>query len=282
MKSIWVRLRDVRRTSPGLLRPLLGSVLLLAAACGDGGLGGAGNDASAAASPPRSTRQLPDGSGLPEARPSPFQVELRRREGSGSTLLRVTDQGVRYTSGTDPHQVTVSVAVEDATLDALYAALREHQLDAIDTVPDAEADADGTSIRMLAGQLRTSASRMGHFVPEPAQAEHYDACIEALKGFAPPLVDGGAQGATLAIEFDPSMAQRSASVELSVGTALQGVTPGAITTIAVGGPQTVTVQLRYGPPARQIELAVDLAVHDRVVVMVDPQSNEPQLVAKSG
>lgn len=191
-------------------------------------------------------------------------------------LLRVTSDSVRYTIGQDAHDLTVLQSIQPETVQALYATLREHQLDKIDTRPNPGADVDGTSIRMLAGRRPASASRMGHFEPEPQYAQDYEACVQALRDLVPDISE---RGVTLEIEFDPSMAERRASVELDLGTDLLGVTRAPLT-VRVAQPRRVTLKVRVGPPAKQLEQTIDLAEHGHALIRVDPELNEPVIVLK--
>ena len=212
------------------------------------------------------------GPGLPESRPLPFQVELRRREGQNATLLRVSDQGVRYTVTKGQHDVTLLHPVDAPTLDGLYAALREHRFGELQTEADRNAQADGTSIRMQAGRLRASASRMGQFVPVPDDAADYDASLAALDAIVP---RGDEPGHPLTIDFDPSMAERRASLELDLQGVLVGVTVEPQLIVHAAEARTVTLHLRYGPPATTIEQTVDLRTVSRVTIKVDPQVGLP-------
>ncbi|MBL4685487.1 MAG: hypothetical protein JKY37_12910 [Nannocystaceae bacterium] len=188
----------------------------------------------------------------------------------------MTDDSVRYTLGEDPHDLTILQSIQPEAVEALYATLREHRLDKIDTRPNPDADVDGTSIRMLAGRRAASASRMGHFEPEPQYAQDYEACVQALRDLVPDVSD---RGVALQIEFDPSMAERRASVELDLGTDLLGVTRTPLT-VHVAQPRLVTLKVRVGPPAKQLEQSIDLAKYGHALIRVDPELNEPVIELK--
>lgn len=227
---------------------------------------------------PRSTEHPRVEPGLPEARPSPLQVELRRRSGTSSTLLRVSDDGLRLTLGHGQHDVTVQRTADPAQLDDLWAALVEQAPHELEQVADPEADVDGTSLRILAGRRRMSASKMGHFTPKPDQIERYDACVSAIESLLP----SGEGGHPLAITFDASMAERRVSLDVDVGDDLLRIDPGPPVTVVATEARTVTLKLRYGPPIEEISETVDLAKTSAVTIAVDPELNTPTIAASAG
>ena len=236
-------------------------------------------DAAVDAPAKRGTEHTPRADpGLPEVRPTPLQVELRRRDGQHSTLLRVTDVGMRLTIGHGQHDVTVQRAPDPEQLDTLWTALREQNPHELELIADPEADVDGTSLRILAGRRRISASKMGHFTPKPDQVERYDACVSALQA----LVPQGEGGSPLALAFDASMAERRVSLEVDVGDDLLRVDPGPPVTVVTTAPRSVTLTLRYGPPIEQITKTVDLAQITAVTIAVDPELNTPVFKADAG
>lgn len=277
--SICATLPRVRRT---LQSPWITALAGLTLACGSDAdsASSAGTDASDPAIPRSAAYQSPADPGLSEARPTPFQVELRQRNGQQSMLLRVTDTALRYTVGRDPHTVTVLHPIDASTLDTLYAALREHAFHAIDTEADREATVDGTSVRVLAGRRRMSASRLGQFVPKPEFAADYDASVEAIRAVIPNTESDVAGQAQLAIAFDPSMAERKASVELDLHGDLAGLSSEPTLTVYATKPRSVLVQLRYGPPATTLEHEVDLAQTQGIVIAVDPELGTPTITSR--
>jgi len=260
------------------------ALMVLAPACSDApnapNAPNADGDANQAEEPQaRSTEHTPRADpGLGEARPSPLQVELRRRDGTSSTLLRVADEGIRLTLGHGQHDVTVQQTADAQQLDDLWAALLEQAPNEFEQVADPEADVDGTSLRILAGRRRISASRMGHFTPKPEQVERYDACVSAVESLLP----SGDGGHPLSITFDPSMAERRLSLEVDVGTDLLRVEPGPPVTVVATQPRVVTLKLRYGPPIEELSATVDLATSTGVTIAVDPELNTPTITTHDG
>ncbi len=233
------------------------------------------DDGKAAKAPPTKAP-----SALPDKRPTPFEAEYRIRSAKtkASTMIRATDKGARYSLGDEEHRVIVSYDVDDALLDDVYGALREASFDRVETQATRQLQQGGTSMTMLAGTQRHSASDMGRIYPKEHWAQEYDAAAKAMETLLPPKPDASAK-AKIAVRWDASMKGHRATLDAELGARFAGAMSidetGANVDVGLADAAPVTLTLRHGPPATEAELAYDPAAHAAVIVSFDAEKSVP-------
>lgn len=227
---------------------------------------------------------------LPQARPTPFEAEYRIRAGTknnASSMIKATDKGARFSIGDDEHRVIVSYDIGTQVLDDVYVALRDAAFDRIETQATRQIQPGGTSMTMLAGTQRHSASDMGRIYPKEHWADAYDAAAKAMETLLPPK-PGASVAAAIAVRWDASMQGHRATIDAALGARFAGVESvddtGANARIGLKDPAPVTLELRHGPPAVQDEHAFDPAKHAAVIVSYDTEGGHPvaRLVDEKG
>jgi hypothetical protein len=227
------------------------------------------------------TANLP--SALPEARPTPFEADYRvRPKGEGpSVMLKVTDRGNRYSVGDEEHRVIVAYEGDEAALDRAYAQLRAAAFDRIETQPSREMTAGGTSMSLLAGSQRHSASDMGRIYPKDAWAAAYEASAKALESLLPPtqVEPGTKAAASIDVRWDASMASHRASIDLPVGGNFAAIAPvpgtGADVRIELAKAAPIQIKLRHGPPATETNHTFDPAKDAALLIAWDTNLSIP-------
>ena len=219
-------------------------------------------------------------SALPAQRPTPFEAEYRIRFGKtkASTMIRATDKGARYSLGDEEHRVIVSYDIDATLLDDVYGALRDASFDRVETQATRQLQQGGTSMSIVAGTQRHSASDMGRIYPKEHWAAEYDAAAKAMESLLPPR-PGASVKAQLAVRWDASMKGHRATLDAELGGRFAGAESiddtGANARIGLTDAAPVVVTLRHGPPAAEDDVTYDPAQHAAVIVSFDAETSRP-------
>lgn len=263
-------------------RPMLG--LLVLELYGGGGCGRATEAPSPRSRPQGDPAPVADpvDSALPAERPEQLEIELRRRTDDGDdVVLKLTPAGARYGHARGKARVALSYRPSDADLDEVYALVRREGFDRIETAPRPDApptdqgSAGGTSLRVIAGPGRYSASAMGRRAPAPEHAEAYARCVAAVESLLPQ----GRGDVVIDLRWDPSMADHAAALDMDVGDDFVGLhrvsAPDAPPhwALHLARPRALELRLRHGSPPTATTIAVPPGPRGDVLVTFDAEQD---------
>lgn len=241
---------------------LLALVVASALGCGGGGSGPSRPTPQAVErSDDRSTPgdAAPD-TALPADLPEALELEVRRRTQDGEDrVVKLTPAGARYGLSHGKARIALRYRLEEGALAAAWQALRREGFDRLETVArEGGAQAGGTSVRVSTGSETYTSTAMGRQEPTAEDAEAYARCVAAVEALLP----AGRSDVVVEIRWDASMKDRSAGLDVDVGSDLVGLHRAATTDAAkasVGAPSGSTPGEadglgRLAPPLETFEL----------------------------
>lgn len=251
----------------------IGSCILLTAACGRDSSSGS-QSPTPAPTPTVDSAPSPPAAGLGGARPSPYEIDLRRRNERGDDeVLKLTEVGARYGIARAGRRVALRYDLGPAQLDEIHEVLGEQHFDRLQTEIVGSAPSSGTSLRVKAGAAQYSVSAMGRRAPVAADRTAYDEALGAVLAALPADSDPGPDAATLEIRWDPETEEHSAAIDLDVADALAGVVRrdgiAPNVDLVFTQPITLTARLRQGSPPKSDTIELDLHEHSRLRLSYD-------------
>lgn len=208
------------------------------------------------------------GTDLPPDRPSPFELDLRRRTDDGDDLvLKLTEGGARYGVARGKARVALRYRSAPEALEEVYATLRDEGFDRIETEPRASGPTSGSSIRVKAGPAHFSVSAMGRMAPTKQWADAYARTAAAAEALLP----RGKSETVVVVQWDPSVGDRAAALDVDLGEDLVGVHrrpgPRPDVELHLARARPLEMLLRTGSPPTSTPLTIE-AGRDRGVRVV--------------
>ncbi len=212
--------------------------------------------------------------GLPQTRPTPFELDLRRRTETGDDIVfKVTDAGARYGLARGKSRVSLRMPLTAADLDEVYATLRDQRFDAIETMVAGTGPSAGSSIRLTAGPTRLSVSAMGRMVPKPEWVDAYTQCAKTIEDLLP----RGRGEVVVRLRWDPSMAGKAAALDFNAGEGFVGLQrlPGELPNVEIhlAQPGSFELLVRHGSPPASTRHVIEAGKQPGIELAYDPEQD---------